>query len=68
MVDPTRPGTGIGATSAAYEAADAERIAEDALARKKKGYPCGTHTLARRRPQDVTPGWTSGKVGGVLNG
>lgn len=53
------PGTGIGRMGAASEAIETERIEEDYLARQKKGFPCGTHTLFRRRPSDVTPskGW-----------
>jgi len=58
-------GTGIGnRLTADSEALDNERIADDYEARQKKGIPCGTHTLWRKRPQDVTPGWAQGGPSG----
>ena len=45
------PGTGFGnRVPADAELADRERILREYEARKKAGYPCGTHTLYRKRP------------------
>ena len=49
-------GTGIGRMTGLAERVERERIEEDYAARQKKGFPMGTHTLWRKRPQDVTRG------------
>lgn len=45
-------GTGIGTRmTGEQERAERERIESDYAARQKAGYPCGTHTLFRKRPE-----------------
>lgn len=46
-------GSGLGnRMTGQQERADAARIEEEYAARQKAGYPCGTHTLWRKRPTD----------------
>lgn len=48
-------GTGLGnRMTGAQERVDRERIEQEYEERQKKGFPCGTHTLFRKRPSDAS--------------